>query len=67
MVKQMVLLWIEKKEFMPIYESIAKEFPNLTIIMEHITTKDAVDLLDKYENLYATVTLHHLLISFLTH
>ena len=52
-----------EKEFMPIYESIAKEFPNLKIIMEHITTKDAVDLLDKYENLYATVTLHHLLIT----
>ena len=31
--------------------------------MEHITTKEAVDLLDKYENLYATVTLHHLLIT----
>ncbi|MGM0519317.1 MAG: dihydroorotase [Campylobacterota bacterium] len=52
-----------EKEFMPIYESIAKAFPNLKIIMEHITTKDAVELLDKYDNLYATVTLHHLLIT----
>jgi dihydroorotase len=52
-----------EKEFMPIYESIAKTFPDLKIIMEHITTKEAVDLLDKYENLYATVTLHHLLIT----
>ncbi len=52
-----------EKEFMPIYESIAKAFPDLKIIMEHITTKDAVDLLDKYNNLYATVTLHHLLIT----
>ncbi|WP_198306092.1 dihydroorotase [Arcobacter vandammei] len=52
-----------EKEFMPIYESIAKAFPDLKIIMEHITTKDAVDLLDKYPNLYATVTLHHLLIT----
>ena len=48
---------------MPIYESLAIAFPNLKIIMEHITTKEAVDLLDKYENLYATVTLHHLLIT----
>ena len=31
--------------------------------MEHITTKDAVDLLKKYDNLYATITLHHLLIT----
>lgn len=52
-----------EKEFMPIYESLAIAFPNLKIIMEHITTKDAVELLDKYSNLYATVTLHHLLIT----
>lgn len=52
-----------EKEFMPIYESLAKAFPDLKIIMEHITTKEAVDLLDKYDNLYATVTLHHLLIT----
>ncbi|MDD2888998.1 MAG: dihydroorotase [Aliarcobacter sp.] len=52
-----------EKEFMPIYEALAVSFPNLKIIMEHITTKDAIELLDKYENLYATVTLHHLLIT----
>ena len=52
-----------EKEFMPIYESIASAFPDLTIIMEHITTKAAVDLLDKYTNLYATITLQHLIIT----
>jgi dihydroorotase len=52
-----------EKEFMPIYESIAKSFPDLKIIMEHITTKDAIELLDKYDNLFATVTLHHLIIT----
>ncbi len=50
-------------EFMPIYESIAKAFPELKIIMEHITTKAAVELLEKYDNLHATVTLHHLIIT----
>lgn len=50
-------------EFMNIYESLAKNFPNLKIIMEHITTKAAVDMLDKYENLYATITVHHLLLT----
>ena len=50
-------------EFIPIYERLAKRFPNLTIIMEHITTKDAVDALMRYENLYATITLHHLYIT----
>ena len=48
---------------MPIYESIAKAFPELKIIMEHITTKDAINLLDKYDNLHASVTLQHLLIT----
>ncbi|MCJ8328063.1 MAG: dihydroorotase [Campylobacterales bacterium] len=52
-----------EKEFMPIYESIASAFPDLTIIMEHITTKAAVDLLDKYSNLHASITLQHLIIT----
>lgn len=52
-----------EKEFMPIYESLAKTFPDLTIIMEHITTKDAVEMLDKYDNLHASITLQHLLIT----
>lgn len=52
-----------EKEFGSIYESLASAFPRLKIIMEHITTKESVALLDKYENLYATITLHHLLIT----
>ena len=31
--------------------------------MEHITTAEAVALLDRYENLHATVTLQHLIIT----
>jgi dihydroorotase len=52
-----------EKEFMSVYESLAIAFPNLTIIMEHITTKDAVELVQKYDNLYATITLQHLIIT----
>lgn len=50
-------------EFMSVYEMLASNFPDLKIVMEHITTKEAVEMLDKYENLYATVTLHHLLLT----
>jgi len=50
-------------EFMSIYELIATNFPKLKIIMEHITTAAAVEMLDKYENLYATITVHHLLLT----
>ena len=52
-----------EKEFMSVYELLAKNFPDLKIIMEHITTKDAVEMLDKYDNLYATITVHHLLLT----
>ena len=50
-------------EFMGVYELLAKNFPNLKIIMEHITTKEAVAMLDRYDNLYATITVHHLLLT----
>ena len=52
-----------EKEFLPIYESLAKNFPNLKIIMEHISTKESIELLKKYDNLYATITVHHLLLT----
>ena len=52
-----------EKEFMSVYELLAKNFPDLKIIMEHITTKDAVEMLEKYDNLYATITVHHLLLT----
>ena len=50
-------------EFVSIYERLATAFPKLTIIMEHITTKESVAALDRFENLYATITIHHLLIT----
>lgn len=50
-------------EFMSVYEKLAINFPKLKIIMEHITTREAVEMLDKYHNLYATITVHHLMIT----
>ncbi|PHM17924.1 MAG: dihydroorotase [Sulfuricurvum sp. PD_MW2] len=50
-------------EFMSVYEMLASNFPKLKIVMEHITTAAAVAMLDKYENLYATITVHHLIIT----
>ncbi|MDR1912670.1 MAG: dihydroorotase [Helicobacteraceae bacterium] len=48
-------------QFATIYESLAKRFPRLKIIMEHISSATLAKLLDRYENLFATITLHHLL------
>jgi len=52
-----------EREFAPTYEKLAKDLPELTIIMEHISTKELVELATKYDNLKATVTLHHLLLT----
>lgn len=50
-------------EFLGVYRELAQSFPRLRITMEHITTAAAVELLEAYENLFATVTLQHLLIT----
>ncbi|MDD5717103.1 MAG: dihydroorotase [Sulfuricurvum sp.] len=50
-------------EFMSVYEMLASNFPKLKIVMEHITTAEAVEMLDRYDNLYATITVHHLMIT----
>jgi dihydroorotase len=50
-------------EFLPVYQWLAETFPRLRIVMEHITTAEAVALLDRFDHLAATVTLHHLMIT----
>ena len=51
------LVFIEK-----ILDRVVKDFPGLKIVLEHITTKDAVDyVLECKNNIAATITPHHLL------
>ncbi len=50
-------------EFLATYRDLATRYPRLRISMEHITTAAAVRLLDEFENLCATVTLQHLIIT----
>ncbi len=52
-----------EKEFVPVYEALATRYPDLKIVMEHITTKESVAALERHDNLYATITLHHLMIT----
>lgn len=43
---------------------IAKSFPSLKIVLEHITTKDAVEFVSEAPaNIGATITAHHLLLN----
>ena len=45
-----------------ILDKVVKDFPDLKIVLEHITTKDAVDyVLECKKNVAATITPHHLL------
>ena len=47
-----------------ILKPIRKKNPDLRIVMEHVTTQDAVDYVrDQRKNLAATITTHHLIIN----
>lgn len=50
-----------EREFVPVYDHFARTFPRLRIIMEHISTAEAAAFLDRHDNVFATITLHHLL------
>lgn len=44
-----------------VMKGILKDFPDLKVVFEHITTKDAVDFVESTgENIAATITPHHL-------
>ena len=42
---------------------IIYNFPNLRIVLEHITSADAVKFVEKNKNLSATITNHHLMVN----
>lgn len=52
-----------EQEFLATYRYLAESLPDLHIVMEHITTAGSIELLDGFDNLSATVTLHHLMIT----
>ncbi len=47
-----------------VLSKLIKSFPNLKVVLEHITTKEAVEFVsDQNASLASTITLHHLLIN----
>jgi len=47
--------------FLPVLDALAKNFPNLKIVLEHITTAASVEkVLSLPKNVGATITVHHL-------
>lgn len=47
-------------EFLPIIEQIAQSFPKLKIIIEHLSDHRSIEILERYDNVFATLTLHHI-------
>ena len=50
-------------EFLQMYAWLLTNFPRLRLVMEHITTAAALDFLERYEQVAATITLHHLMLT----
>ena len=54
----------ESKFLEDVLAPLLERFPKLRIVLEHITTKDAVDFVEQHgDNLAATITPHHLLLN----
>ena len=49
--------------FLSTLANLAGDFPELKIVLEHITTEKAVLAVKKFENVAATITAHHLLLT----
>eukprot|EP01069_Polyplicarium_translucidae_P008627 Polyplicarium_translucidae@DN3239_c0_g1_i8.p1 len=46
--------------FLPRVEQIARDFPRLRIVVEHVSTAESVEVVKRHENIGATITAHHL-------
>ena len=46
-----------------ILTKIINNFPNLKMVLEHITSADAVKFVEKHKNIGATITNHHLMVN----
>lgn len=56
-----VTIWNAESEFLPILARLSQTFPRLRIILEHVTTAEAVEMVKKLgQRVAATITAHHL-------
>lgn len=49
-----------EREFLTIFEELARNFPRLKIIIEHLSDRHSIESIHKFSNLFGTITLHHL-------
>ncbi|RAX54493.1 dihydroorotase [Helicobacter sp. 16-1353] len=50
-------------EFGAVFAELARTFPRMKIIMEHLSDRRSIPLLERCPNLFATLTLHHISMS----
>ena len=56
-----VTIWNAESKFLPILTTLSRDFPQLRICLEHVTTTEAVETVKKLgERVVASVTAHHL-------
>ena len=53
----------EKVFIEKVLTKIIDNFPNLKVVLEHITSADAVKFIEKHKNIAATITNHHLMVN----
>jgi dihydroorotase len=59
--KQNICIWNAEEKFLEHLEKLHKAFPKLRIVLEHVTTKAAVDKVKELGGtVVATITIHHL-------
>ena len=52
-----------EREFLVVIEELARSFPRLKIIIEHISDRHSLEAIQRFENLFGTLTLHHVLLT----
>ncbi|KAL8747518.1 MAG: hypothetical protein Q9190_000606 [Brigantiaea leucoxantha] len=56
-----VTIWNAESEFLPVLATLSQRFPRLRIVLEHVTTVEAVETVKNLgERVVATITAHHL-------
>ncbi len=53
-----------EKEFLPIVEKLCEVYPNLPVVLEHISTAESARFVHEHTQVAATVTPHHLLVDY---
>lgn len=49
--------------FLPILARLAKRHPHTRFILEHVSTRAGIELVKRFANVYATITVHHLILT----